>query len=117
MKCGAQLFWALLLSCWLQAHSFSHHVADAGKLRGSSLSLSQAGRRWFKNTDETVGVLRLLFCSIEAPAPAPAVVFASSPVGASPGHRVTPVTLGLSEMQGPMVQTALRVRLVHQGRR
>ena len=60
MKCGAQLFWALLLSCWLQAHSFSHHVADAGKLRGSSLSLSQAGRRWFKNTDETVGVLRFV---------------------------------------------------------
>ena len=102
MKCGAQLFWALLLSCWLQAHSFSHHVADAGKLRGSSLSLSQAGRRWFKNTDETVGVLRLLFCSIEAPAPAPAVVFASSPVGASfPGPPGDPGDVGPVGDAGP----------------
>lgn len=78
MKCGAQLFWALLLSCWLQAHSFSHHVADAGKLRGSSLSLSQA------------------------PAPAPAVVFASSPVGASfPGPPGDPGDVGPVGDAGP----------------
>lgn len=78
MKCSAQLSWALLLGCWLQVHSFSHHAADAGKLRGSLLSLTQA------------------------PAPAPAVVFASSPLGTSfPGPRGDPGDVGPVGDAGP----------------
>ena len=116
MKCSAQLSWALLLGCWLQVHSFSHHAADAGKLRGSLLSLTQASRGFFQKTcllcmffflncsGRSRHQLRLLQWSLHPRPWGPP----------SPVHGETQGTLGLWEMQGPMVQTALPGRRVRQ---